>query len=324
MGRPLNWEKLTVIINTIRKKPSEWKDLRKLGIPEKTLQRYIREYLGDKGVDLVEKKGRFWVWRGYEYPKEYTPEEYTAAIGHAQDLLPGFDALLEYPPPSSKNLEHQYLTPTQAQIKRLRETAVFVQDILNGHKQRFILSKYVEQHLKWYPEIHNHLVKFRNLSNKLAKTKQRNLQFLKKFEGAVLGPNRMFVDWEKRTPESWLRKLFPEWDAVKEDIPYLLGPFSKQELKEATKQIASHNGFVEKDKVWFIKGPIFLKVPSGTKRSLTAFVETGDLMIRAYGELAKQIHELKIKVRRQPLDGHCDLCPSIIIREEPPKTNQKR
>jgi len=164
MGRPLNWKKLTVIINTIRKQKTEWKDLRALGIPEKTLQRYIREYLGEKGVNLVKKDGEHWVWTGYEYPREKTPQELAREIDHARKLMPGLQPLLEED--QTFLLEYRE-NPLMDDWEGIQKT--IIHKCTKERWENFRLSEYFEEHLeKGYPEIYSDLCFYRENFSHLA------------------------------------------------------------------------------------------------------------------------------------------------------------
>ena len=78
------------VIDALREGKKSWSELRKLDIPEKTLQRILQDYLQYWG--LVEKKEKYWVW--YEYLRVFSSEgEYKAALEHSRKLLDTFDLM---------------------------------------------------------------------------------------------------------------------------------------------------------------------------------------------------------------------------------------
>lgn len=286
MGRPLNWKKLTVIINTIRKNPSEWKDLHKLGIPEKTLQRYIREYLGEKGVNLVKKKGRFWVWCGYEYPKKHSPEEHDIAIKHAKDLLPGLQPLLETDPGPLLSFR---LQPYPQSLKKLKrpymhfEPTVVAIDVptkddiikLKLKLEKYNLSVYIEEHLRTgYPEIYQNLINFRRLFPKVQEMRQRLKVCTKNMKGEI----RRVIN--RKEKELILRLV---------ERPPLLG-------EEVT--------------------PLFLNKED--EDFFNVFFQTRKSMLENYQKLAAGLHLIRMSVEHgwNPLEGRCKICPNVIIKKE--------
>jgi len=323
------------VLDLITEKARQYSELVELAsFSESTLKRVLEEL---EKLGLIENEGHYWRRRGYKYPKEYTPEEYNAAVGHTQDLLPGFDALLEI--------------NTQA---LLEEREKFFQDHFNlvtphdqitrARQERLFLSKLVEQHLQiGYPKIYDNLAEFRRLNVETEKLNKRELaKFFKKFKQKLIGPDRFFLmNWKKKEPNSRLKKLLriPEQKMFRENIPYTLGPFeTEEELAEVTKFLIAPQIRIRevdndcmfnimypldekanlKRKVnYFILGPVQIK--ASNVKAINVFSKTLDSMAEVYGELAKQLYSLKFQVRHQPLDGHCDLCPNIIIKEQPPK-----
>jgi hypothetical protein len=206
MGRPLNWNNLAVIINTIRKKPTEWKDLLALKIPEKTLHRYLTEYLGEKGVNLVRKEGEKWVWCGYEYPREKTPQELALEIDHAKKLMPGLSPLLE---------------EDQTFLLECRENphVDFVDEVHRAieHKatskmwKNFRLSEYFEEHLKsGYPEIYEDLCFYREnfphlgtILMKRANLMEKAKEYAKEWQKKHGGPREEFLFRNKQEGEKY-------------------------------------------------------------------------------------------------------------------------
>ena len=291
------------ILDLIKEKPRQYGDLVKLtSFSESTLKRILDELqkLGD-----IEKKGSRWVWCRYIYPKEYSPYEYNVAIGHAKDLLPGFLALLEL----NSEKPSELATP-HGQITRYRQECYF-------------LSKFAEQHLKTgYPDIHDNLVKFKTLKAKIAELKACDIaRFTEKFRHKYLGSDHIISYYQKKKePKSWFQKLFPEWKTVIDNIPYAFGPFDTKELAEAMKFLdADRTGLMklERKKVvsWLIVGPLILKASNEN-----VFIDANRSMVEIYGELAKQIHILKLQAQRQGLDGDCDLCrQKVVIKKEAPE-----
>ncbi|MEJ5327729.1 MAG: hypothetical protein WHU54_05720 [Candidatus Bathyarchaeia archaeon] len=84
-----HWIKL--VIETLKDGEKSWSDLLKLGIPKKTLERLLKDYLIYWG--LVRKEGNYYVW--YEYIRTYqNAQEYNIALEHSKRVVPEFLILL--------------------------------------------------------------------------------------------------------------------------------------------------------------------------------------------------------------------------------------
>lgn len=157
MGRPLKWDTFKKVIKTIRENPTKWKDLKELGIPEKTLQRYLTEYLGENGLNLVKKKEEFWVWTGYEYPREYTLQTYQIATKHAMSLIPAVQPLLNHNPTELLDFREK---PQPEKFQIYQTESIPKEKIVQ--RENFALSEYLEEHLETgYPRAYYYLLSFR-------------------------------------------------------------------------------------------------------------------------------------------------------------------
>jgi hypothetical protein len=119
-------ERMKVVIETLRKGKKTWTELKKLGVPEKTLDRILKDYLEYWG--LAKKEGYYWVW--YEYSREISPHDYQLAIEHSKKLIPA--------------------------LKNMLNVAVI---------ERHELHSAAKEHLKSYPEIYGKLGKFEKAFN---------------------------------------------------------------------------------------------------------------------------------------------------------------
>ena len=110
------------LITALREGKKTWSDLSKLDIPDKTLERILKDYLQYWG--LAQKRGDYWVW--YEHLRVFdSGREYGLAVEHSRKLLPEFQQIL---------LEGRIYDPT--------------------------LHSAAKEHLKSYPEIYHKLEEF--------------------------------------------------------------------------------------------------------------------------------------------------------------------
>ena len=289
---------MKTVVHALMEGKKTYSELLKLGVPEKTLTRVLKDIL--EFIGLAKKADGYWIW--YAYDKPYNSFTYEIALKHSRELLLGFAALLEANP---KNLLHYREGKYQA-----KSDATFGEPRDRGTSYR--LSEFLEEHLQTdYPQIHKNLVNFRKLSAKLEKLKEcEEIQFLKKLQGKNLGADRMMMlGWEKEPTESWFQKLSSRMGLFKDkrEIPYMLGPFETKE--EITSLFVSHGHILQRDEKWYVLGPAHL-----TFKGFNDFRKTQETTTEVYGELSKKLGILKRQIENgQPLDGHCKLCPSIII-----------
>jgi len=80
------------VIDALRKKRMPTSELSKeTGIPERTLRRYLTDYLNHWGLAAKDKDGN-WAW--YETTRFLAPkEDLEIALQHSRKLIPGLDAL---------------------------------------------------------------------------------------------------------------------------------------------------------------------------------------------------------------------------------------
>ena len=130
MGKGLSKkENMKKVIDSLREGKKTWSELKKLEIPDKTLERILKENLEYFG--LVKKEKGYWVW--YEYSRVFnSKEEYELAIEHSRKLIPVLKSL------SKVNIE----------------------------TRNEPLKSLVKQHLRSYPEISEKLEKFEKVFNK--------------------------------------------------------------------------------------------------------------------------------------------------------------
>ena len=83
--------RIKTVIEGLRKKPMTWKELAELGIPEKTLQRILQDYLISWGLVQKNKDG-YYVW--FEQKRELSKAEYELALQHSKNLIFGNETML--------------------------------------------------------------------------------------------------------------------------------------------------------------------------------------------------------------------------------------
>jgi len=92
MVRRLDRDSIKAVIAKLRKGPKTWKDLKTTELPDKSLQRILKDYLHYWGLVTKTKDGK-WAW--YEHVKTFeSAEEYRMLQKHSRDLIPGIRALI--------------------------------------------------------------------------------------------------------------------------------------------------------------------------------------------------------------------------------------
>ena len=314
--RPSESERLTKrrkIIDLIRSQPQKYGEIsKKTDIPGATVARILKEL---KSLGLVKKvhtkKGIYWTWCRDTKPWQGNLVLLDSAVNHAQKLIPGFLALAEdYPQGRYQTTDDKkYVSPEQAEG----------------------LKEFAESHLKTapsYQHIYKNLLEFRRLKSKFAELyTERVEKMMRALRGKILTPDRFQILESKKKPStSWFRKLFPEVDYVKRDIPYVLGPFETREdiIKLLGVPLLKHKGFFQlhQTKKWYFCGPIELGANSESMKKFDEFIQTKEEKIIVQANLTRQIWILKLQIEHgQPLDkdSHCKICTNIIIKEEDSK-----
>jgi len=116
------------VIDSLREGNKTWSDLKKLGIPDKTLQRILKKNLEYFG--LANKEEGYWVWSEHSMVFDST-EEYKMAVEHSKRLIPSLRGLYKL------------------DVKSLNE-----------------LHDCAKEHLRNYPEIFEKFEKFEKVFNK--------------------------------------------------------------------------------------------------------------------------------------------------------------
>lgn len=344
MGRNIDSKKIGVIINALKEKDLYTRDLVALGISKRTVIRILEDYLQKWGlVEKNHKRGERWVWfeRSKKQPWKGTPLLLNIAKDHTHDLLPGLTALLD---DDSEN----FLKERNEIFEKPIPPIPFDDDYEVIRRNQLFLSKFAEQHLKTgYPQIYDVLIDFRQLNREIAnKTeeakKRANIEFMKKFGAFKKKPDDVeLLEGNQKKNVRELIKERPEWGRSwgkdTGGLPYVLGPFHTQkELQEIFKHLnltfptpiistkyhppyisriihyvsGKENGTIAH---YFVPGPVEAKISKEDEEKLN---EQRILVKEKYGELAKQISVLKLQAKNQPLDGQCDICPNIVIKEQ--------
>jgi len=292
------------VIEALREGKKTWTELRKLDVPEKTLSRILKECLEYWG--LVVKEGEYWTW--YEHSRIFNSrQELDLFADHSKKLLPKLYNMLKAPaedifidirPPRAEQMAKDVGKQTMEQ---------FVRETKN--------KEYIEQHLRTgYPRIFAQLQRLRELRDKLQEVQQNKAnELLQKLQGKVRTPDQfMLMDWKKKEPRSWLRKLFPEYDLMKRNIRLMYGPFDTQkEVKEILDEADAQNQIMTTDDgKYYILGPIFVRDPK-----MKIFDETMDKITETWQGFANDIIKLAMKVENNtPLEGKCEGCPEVRIK----------
>jgi len=95
--------RIKAVIEALKEGKKTWSELVNLGIPEKTLERVLKDYLIYWG--LVRKEGDYYVW--HEYVRTFqTPREYEVFLRHSKQIVPELFVLISSKFSVSKN--HYY------------------------------------------------------------------------------------------------------------------------------------------------------------------------------------------------------------------------
>jgi len=152
-------ESLKKVVDALMEGEKTYSELLKLGIPEKTLTRVLKDIL--EFIGLAIKTNGYWAW--YTYKKKYNPTMLPLASKHAKQLAPGFEAVLPFHVPTRYTVGDNRVL-TEQQINQLKENAL--------------------AHIKTgYPNINNTLTQFRKLKSKLDKIQtEETTKFVNRLE----------------------------------------------------------------------------------------------------------------------------------------------
>lgn len=292
------------VIDALREGKKTWSQLENLGVPEKTLHRILKDHL--EYWELALKEGEYWTW--YEHSRVFNSrQELDLFADHSRKLLPALYNMLKAP---AEDIFIDIRPPRPEQMAK---------DVDKQTMEQFIREtknkEYTEQHLRrGYPRIFAQLQRLRELGDKLQEVQQNKAnELLQKLQGKVITPDRfMFMDWKKKEPRSWLRKLFPEFDLVKRNVRLLYGPFDTQkEVEEILDEADAQNPIMTTDDgKCYILGPIFVRDPK-----MKIFDETMDKIAETWQGFAGEIIRLAMKVENNtPLEGKCEGCPEVRIK----------
>lgn len=292
------------VIDALREGKKTWTELRKLDVPEKTLNRILKEHLEFWG--LAFKEGEYWTW--YEYSRVFNSrQELDLFVYHSRKLLPALYNMLKAP---AEDVFFDIRPPRPEQMAKDVGKQI-MEEVIRETKNK----EYIEQHLRTgYPRIFAQLQRLRELRDRLQEVQQNKVnELLQKLQGKVRTPDRfMLMDWKKKEPRSWLRKLLPEYDLVKRNIRLMYGPFDTQkEVKEILDEADAQNPVMTTDDgKYYILGPIFVRDPK-----MKIFDETMDKIAETWQGFAGEIIRLAMKVENNtPLEGKCEGCPEVRIK----------
>ena len=116
--KPQSAQHMKLVVEALRKGKQSWSELKKLGsgIPEKSLERVLKDYLEPCG--LVRNEGDGWTW--FENARVFTSkEEYDLAIHHSKELLPVFSGRLQCSS-AYQNLTAAYSALYSAAVEHLK------------------------------------------------------------------------------------------------------------------------------------------------------------------------------------------------------------
>ena len=142
-------ERMKPVVEALRQGNKKHSELLSLGVPEKTLDIILKDYLEYLG--LAEKKGVYWAW--YTHTRVFeNEEERKAALKHSEKLVPALDNVL-----------------------------------LCSFTPEDLLFKAFDEHLKTgYPEIHQKLTEFLEMKDE-KDNKESLLKYAKKLNNLSLG-----------------------------------------------------------------------------------------------------------------------------------------
>jgi hypothetical protein len=242
---------------------------------KKTWTDLVNLNIPEKTLDRILDYLQYWglarkeadYWVWYEYSRVFTPEEFNLYLEHSRKLLPALNSLIS-------------ITSDKGDA----------------------LQPYAEQHLMNYPEIYQKVERFRDLDQKQAG------KLFEKVKGKIVPPDKMFsAHYEKRKGDTFMGRIFGEHVLIKDNVPYHLGPFSKNELQDVLR-LLEQPATLQIDKIGdkdecFIRGPVRARML--------------DEIFELYGQLAHDISILMLKIDHgEPLQGKCLICPKVRVEEK--------
>jgi hypothetical protein len=154
---------LKKIIDSLRQGKKTYSELKKLEIPEKSLDRALMEYLQYWG--LAEKIDGYWTW--YEYSTIFKSKfDYNSTMNHSKILLQRFHTLVHNPDKHSQDEEYVAM----------------------------------KEHLKSYPDTYSKLEEYEKVFTKMNHRLMQNKKVLSKFYHRPLDPFAFKEDLNKFKP----------------------------------------------------------------------------------------------------------------------------
>ncbi len=147
LRRGLNRESIKKVIDAIKESPKNWTELKEENIPDKSLQRILKEYLSYWGLITQDEYGR-WCW--YEDIRTFdTRHEYELALYHSRRIVLS----------SEGNIRYDEIDP----FLTLDTLAILDKKLLSNDDDKKFLD-----HLKTgYPETYETLMAYREKLNQV-------------------------------------------------------------------------------------------------------------------------------------------------------------
>lgn len=210
MPRALSVKAIGKVIDALRDGPKRWSDLVDLGIPKKTLERILKNYLGGWGMVYKNEIDGRWYWR-YSIRTYESEREYTLFQNHSEKLIPSLEKMVTSYPSYWQSIQMESFTSEPPVLK----------------EEAFKLIPFVEEHLKTgYPDIWNNIKKVRDdLSKKKRVDEEIRKLMGKSGEELGLWPYSLRMSVEVSLSEILPRAVLPsvhKIDGFRKNAPELL------------------------------------------------------------------------------------------------------
>lgn len=283
------------------------KELGGLGIPQRSVTHILKQYLEYWGL-VKKEEGKFGRWYWYEEIREYRSKaHFEVFMDHTRELATALTVLLQY----------DYTLPPQEPGYTLEG----IREIIDKQDFRYRLP-FAEEHLRTgYPEIYGQMLELRRL---------------KREKDAMKGP---LVNKIEEEVKDALREVEPDesrWDLFKienavNSVLYDAYEINLRHLvridetsKSQTSKSVDFQGLLDGQNSYQHDEPKEDSVRISFAEKIDEFHRLREKEESVYREFARNAAILLIKIKTEPLEGTCRLCPRVIIRDDKDSRNGER
>jgi len=293
------------VIDALRSRPLRFGELVKQGIPEKTVERILRELDYYRLVTKGER-GRLDYWYWYDQvrtPKSFTSKQlYEQYMEHCRTLIPSFKHWISI----------QFLTKDE--IKFVMTSDKPYRD-LSAEALRYM--EFVEEHLKTgYPRTLGKMEELRMYLQNLTEN-ERNLEEIAK--------EKLFLELKERTPAlRWIREDSGErvrenyWERQSEELARRVVSVISAEARRPVMEIREKIESTPTDETLDLKDymmelnlepSMIAKVRESMKNEFESLKKIWGSIIDMVDDLAGEVELIIMRMKMgDPLQGTCELC----------------